>query len=291
MSENKIESLELIESKIYTIRGIQVMLDKDLAAFYRVKPIRLREQVKRNSKRFPSDFMFQLTKEEADHMVSQNAIPSRKHLGGSLPYVFTEQGVGALSAVLTSDRAVDVGIQIMRAFIAMRRFIISNARLFQRLDTLEIKQIETDKKLAQVLDVIESKDVQPRQGIFYNGQVFDAYAFACDLVRRAKKSIILIDNYVDDSVLTLLSKRKTDVAATIYTKSISKQLQLDLKKQNAQYPAIAIKTFKIAHDRFLIIDEKEIYHIGASLKDLGKKWFAFSKFEVGAVEMLKKLKS
>ena len=291
MSENKIESLELIESKIYTIRGIQVMLDKDLAAFYRVKPIRLREQVKRNKKRFPPDFMFQLTEEEADHMVSQNAIPSRKHLGGSLPYVFTEQGVGALSAVLTSDRAVEVGIQIMRAFIAMRRFIISNARLFQRLDTLEIKQIDTDKKLAQVLDVIERKEVQPRQGIFYNGQVFDAYAFACDLVRRAKKSIIMIDNYVDDSVLTLLSKRKTDVAATIYTKSISKQLQLDLKKHNAQYPAIAIKTFKIAHDRFLIIDEKEIYHIGASLKDLGKKWFGFSKFEVGAVEMLKKLKS
>ncbi len=234
MSENKIESLELIESKIYTIRGIQVMLDKDLAAFYRVKPIRLREQVKRNKKRFPPDFMFQLTEEEADHMVSQNAIPSRKHLGGSLPYVFTEQGVGALSAVLTSDRAVEVGIQIMRAFIAMRRFIISNAGIFQRIDTLELKQIETDKKLAQVLDVIERKEVQPRQGIFYNGQVFDAYSFVCDLVRRAKKSIILIDNYVDDSVLTLLSKRKTDVAATIYTKSISKQLQLDLKKHNAQ---------------------------------------------------------
>ncbi len=282
---------ENIQKLIFTIRGTQVMLDKDLAAFYKVKPIRLREQVKRNKKRFPPDFMFQLTEEEADQMVSQNAIPSRKHLGGSLPYVFTEQGVGALSAVLTSDRAVEVGIQIMRAFVAMRRFIISNAGIFQRLDTLELKQIETDNKLTQVLDVIESKDVQPRQGIFYNGQVFDAYTFTCDLVRRAKKSIVLIDNYVDDSVLTLLSKRKSDVAVTIHTKSISKQLQLDLKKHNEQYPSITVKTFKNSHDRFLIIDEKEIFHMGASLKDLGKKWFAFSKFEIGAVEMLKKLKN
>ncbi|MBN1903653.1 MAG: ORF6N domain-containing protein [Deltaproteobacteria bacterium] len=289
MGENKIESLELIESKIYTVRGIQVMLDKDLAVFYQVKPIRLREQVKRNAKRFPSDFMFQLTEEEIDYMVSQNAIPSRKHLGGSLPYVFTEQGVGALSAVLTSDRAIEVGIQIMRAFVAMRRFLISNAGLFQRIDILELKQIETDNKLDQVLDVIESKEIQPRQGIFYNGQVFDAFSFACDLIRGAEKSVILIDNYVDDSVLTLLSKRTSGIPATIYTKTISKQLALDLIKHNEQYPPITIKTFKYAHDRFIIIDEKEIYHLGASLKDLGKKWFAFSRFDFGVVEMLKKL--
>ncbi len=283
---------DAIRAKIYLIRDQQVMMDKDIAALYEVKPIRLREQVQRNIERFPDDFMFQLSEVEVDFMVSQNAIPSRKHLGGSLPYVFTEQGVASLSGVLKSAKAAEIHVRIMRAFVEMRKFIQHNANIFARLDLVERRQIafesETDRNFEKLFQALEANE-PPRQGIFYNGQVYDAYAFVADLIRKAKKSLILIDNYIDDSVLTLLSKRNNGVSVTIYTKAISKQLALDLKKHNEQYPPIAIETFKEAHDRFLIIDEQEIYHIGASLKDLGKKWVAFSKFETGAVEMLKKL--
>ncbi len=289
MSRNELIKPEEILSRIYTVRGAQVMLDKDLAVFYDVKPIRLREQVKRNIKRFPPDFMFQLTEDEVEFMVSQNAIPSKQYLGGSLPYVFTEQGVATISAVLTSDRAIEVNIQIMRAFVAMRRFMLSNAQVFQRLDTLELKQIETDHKIDKMLTAIESKDIQPKQGIFFDGQVFDAYLFVSELIRSAKKSIILIDNYIDDTVLTLFSKRKKGVSVMILTQKISKQLELDVKKFNEQYPPVEIKEFAISHDRFLIIDDTTVYHFGASLKDLGKKWFAFSKMDIGAVEMLGRL--
>ena len=287
MSDNSLITLEPIEKKIYTIRGIQIMLDRDLASFYEVKPIRLREQVKRNINRFPPDFMFQLTDDEVDFMVSQNAIPSRQHLGGTLPYVFTEHGVAAISSVLTSERAVEVGIQIIRAFVSMRRFIIANALIFQRLDTLEIKQIETDQKLNSVLNAIESKEVQPKQGIFYDGQVFDAYKFVSDLIKTAKESIFLIDNYIDESVLTLFTKRKTNISFTILTKNISAKLELDVKKFNEQYPPLTLREFDKAHDRFLIIDETTVYHFGASLKDIGKKWFAFSKMDISAMDVLK----
>jgi len=204
--------IEDIQNRIYTIRDVQVMLDRDLAVFYGVKPIRLREQVKRNIKRFPSDFMFQLTEAEIDLMVSQNAIPSKQHLGGSLPFVFTEQGVATISAVLTSERAIEVNIKIMRAFVAMRRFIASNARVFQRLDTVEKRQIKhkakTDQKFEQIFNAIEKRSIKPKQGVFFDGQIFDAYKFISDLIRRAKISIIIIDNYIDDSVLLLLTKRK-----------------------------------------------------------------------------------
>ncbi|MBI3584829.1 MAG: ORF6N domain-containing protein [Nitrospinae bacterium] len=291
MSGNELIKPEEIHNRIYTVRGVQVMLDKDLAAFYDVKPIRLREQVKRNIKRFPPDFMFQLTEDEVEFMVSQNAIPSKKYLGGSLPYVFTEQGVATISAVLTSDRAIEVNIQIMRAFVAMRRFMLSNAQVFQRLDTLELKQIETDHKIDKVLSAIESKDIQPKQGIFFDGQVFDAYQFVSDIIRTARKSIMLIDNYVDDTVLTLFSKRKKGVSLTILTKTISKQLELDVKKYNQQFHATEVREFGNSHDRFLIIDDITVYHFGASLKDLGKKWFAFSKMDIGAVQILARLES
>ncbi|MFT3751588.1 MAG: ORF6N domain-containing protein [Paludibacter sp.] len=279
-----------IQSKIYSIRGVQVMLDRDLAQIYGVKPIRLREQVKRNFKRFPSDFMFQLTENEVDYMVSQNAIPSRKHLGGSLPWVFTEQGVSNLSSVLNSDQAIETNILIMRAFVEMRKFILNNGQLFQRLEGLEMKQIETDKRIDQILDALQSETAKPKQGIFYNGQIFDAYLFISDLIKSAKQSLVLIDNYVDESVLILLSKRNADVKATIYIQNISKQLLLDVEKHNRQYPPIQVLEFKQSHDRFLIIDNRETYHFGASLKDLGKKWFAFSKFEKEALEMLAKTK-
>jgi len=294
MSGNKLIKNEEIQNRIYTLRDVQVMLDKDLAIFYGVKPIRLREQVKRNIKRFPSDFMFQLTEEEVDFMVSQNAIPSRQYLGGSLPFVFTEQGVATISSVLTSERAIEVNIQIMRAFVAMRRFIASNAKIFQRLDTVERKQIEykveSDLKFERIFNAIEKRSIKSKQGIFFEGQVFDAYQFMSDLIRTADKSIILIDNYVDDTVLTLFSKRKKGVLLTVLTKTVTKQLELDVKKYNEQFPKAEVKKFSISHDRFVIIDNSTVYHVGASLKDLGKKWFAFSKMDIGAFEMLTRLK-
>lgn len=293
MAENAIIKKVDIESRIYTIRTVQVMLDKDLAVFYGVKPIRLREQVKRNIQRFPADFMFQLTKEEVELMVSQNAIPSKQSLGGSMPYVFTELGVASISSVLTSERAIAVNIQIMRAFVAMRRFIAANAEVFQRLGAVERKQIEhkveADQKFEQIFNAIEERSIKPKQGIFFDGQIFDAYQFVSDLIRTARKSIIVIDNYIDDGVLTVLSKANKKVQITILTKTISQQLALDVKKYNEQYPAIMIKEFYNSHDRFLIIDGKTVYHFGASLKDLGKKWFAFSKFDKDAFKLLERL--
>jgi hypothetical protein len=301
MSERDLLAIQNLQEMIFTVRGVQVMLDSDLAVVYGVENKRLNEQVKRNVKRFPDSFRFQLTQEELDELVvncdrsslkSQFATSSGHGGRRYLPYVFTEQGVSMLSAVLRSDTAIKVSIQIINAFVDMRRFFQHNANLFARLDSVERRQIafesETEKNFEKVFQALESEEL-PHQGIFYDGQVYDAYTFIADLIRKAKKSLILIDNYVDDSVLTLLSKRKKGVGATIYTKSISKQLALDLNKHNDQYPLITIEVLKEAHDRFLIIDETEIYHIGASLKDLGKKWFAFSKFNSGAVEMLLKL--
>ncbi len=283
--------LEAIGSRIFLIRDTQVMLDRDLAEFYEVKPIRLREQVKRNADRFPSDFMFQLTDAEVDAMVSQSAIPSRQHLGGALPYAFTEQGVAALSGVLRSDRAVEVGIQIARAFVAMRRLLITHSRVFQRLEAVEHKQLETDKKLEIVLEALETgSEKSLRQGIFYDGQIFDAYAFVADLIRSAKKSLVLIDNYLDDSVLTLLCKRQPEVTATLYTRKLTKVFQLDLDKHNAQYPPVTVKTMTGFHDRFLLIDDQELYHLGASLKDLGKQCFAFSQMDDFVEELKVKIK-
>ncbi len=199
-----------------------------------------------------------------------------------------------LSAVLRSETAVKVSIQIMNAFVQMRRFMHDNAQVFVRLESVERRQhlleFETEKNFEKVFQALERQDKPPEQGIFYAGQVYDAWQFASELVRQAKTSLVLIDNWLDDSVLTLLSKRSEDVSCTIYTKTISKQLALDLEKHNQQYTPIVIKEFSDAHDRFLLIDGTEIYHIGASLKDLGKKWIGFSRFETGAIEMLEKLK-
>ncbi len=295
MSNAEIVSLAIapgsIGSRIFLIRDMHVMLDRDLAEFYEVIPIRLREQVKRNAVRFPSDFMFQLTDAEIDIMVSQSAIPSRQHLGGALPYAFTEQGVAALAGVLRSNRAVEVSIQIARAFVAMRRLLVTHSRVFQRLDAVENKQIETDKKLENVLEALETGAARTlRQGIFYNGQIFDAYAFVAGLVRSAKQSLVLIDNYLDDSVLTLLCKRQPEVAATLYTRKLTKTFQLDLDKHNAQYPPVIVKSLTGFHDRFLLIDDQDLYHLGASLKDLGKQCFAFSRMDDFARELLLKIK-
>lgn len=294
MNEIAIIDEHNIQNKIYTLRGLQVMLDRDLAELYGVESKRLNEQVKRNLNRFPEHFRFQLTQDERDELVANcDRFHTLKH-STSLPYAFTEQGVSMLSAVLKSDTAVEISIKIIDSFVMMRRIVSNNALLFQRLDRLESVQIEhkieSDKKFDQLFNAIESKEFKPDHGIFYENQIFDAYVFASDLIKSAKRSIVLIDNYVDESVLVLLSKRADGCRATIYTKTITSQLSLDLKKHNAQYPPIEVKEFSASHDRFLILDEEEIYHIGASLKDLGKKWFAFSKFEKGSVEMLGRLK-
>lgn len=275
-----------IEKMIFTIRGVQVMLDSDLAMLYGVETKRLKEQVKRNINRFPEDFMFQLTLDEAKSLRSQIATlnTGRGHNLKYLPYVFTENGVAMLSSVLRSPTAIEVNIRIMRAFTAMRHFLVSNAAVFQRIENLEQHQIATDQRIDHVFQLLESGQ-QPQQGIFFDGQVFDAYSFACDLVRSAKKRIVLLDNYVDDTVLTLLDKRKKDVEAEIYTKTISKQLSLDIAKHNAQYRPITVTPFDRTHDRFLCIDNT-VYHIGASLKDLGKKWFAFSKLGIFSSDLL-----
>jgi len=284
---------ENIANKIYTIRRVQVILDRDLAELYGVETKRLNEQVRRNIARFPEDFMYQLTENEKNELVAKCDHLKSLKFSYQMPHVFTEQGVAALSGVLKSKRAIEVNIQIMRAFVAMRRFISKNAEIFTRLDGVEKKQLEyrikTDKKFEKVFEAIENKEFVKKQGIFFEGLIFDAYKFISDLIRSAKKSIILIDNYVDDSVLTLFSKREKNVSVEIYTKNITKQLRLDLNKYNSQYGKIEIKELKHSHDRFMIIDNKNVYHIGASLKDLGKKWFAFSRFDKAAFRLLDRL--
>ncbi len=280
-----------VESLIRVIRGQQVMLDRDLAELYGVETRRLNEQVKRNIERFPEDFMFQLTSNEFDNLKSQIAISS---WGGvrKLPYAFTEQGVAMLSGVLKSSTAVEANIRIMRAFVSMRHFMVNNAAIFQRLETIEFNQLESNKVQAKILAHQEVQDhrideifrrldegmYKPKQGIFFDNQIYDAYSFVSELVKSARQRIILIDNYVDESVLTLLDKREDIVSAIIYTQQISRQLRLDVDRHNSQYPPIEISVFRRSHDRFLCIDDT-VYHVGASIKDLGKKWFAFSKME------------
>ena len=281
---------ENIESLIHVVRDKQVMLDRDLAALYGIETKVLNQAVKRNAERFPDDFMFQLTKDEA--LFTRSQFVTMKSGRGSnikyLPFAFTESGIAMLSSVLRSPTAIEVNIRIMRAFVAMRHFLANNAQVFQRLANIEYHQIETDRRIDEVFKRLDA-NTQPQQGIFYDGQVFDAYQFVCDLVRKAMKSIVLIDNYVDDTVLTLLDKRADNVTATIYTQHISQQLQLDINRHNTQYPAINVEHFNRAHDRFLLIDD-EVYHIGASIKDLGKKWFAFTLMQdITTTELINKI--
>ena len=228
IEKNELVRLDDIKSRIFTIRGVQVMLDRDLAELYGVETRALKQSARRNKDRFPSDFMFELKSEEVDSLVSQFVIPSIKHLGGAKPFVFTEQGVAMLSAVLKSEIAVNISIKIMRAFTLMRKHLSVNTQLFQKIENIEktqfLYQIETDKKFESVFTALESKQLQPKQGVFFDGQIFDAHRFVSDLVRSAERSIVLIDNFVDD--------------------------------------------------------------IGASLKDLGKKWFAFSKMELSTAHKL-----
>ncbi len=265
----------MIENSIFTLRGIQVVIDKDIATLYGVETKYLNQAVKRNADRFPLSFRFQISEAEFEELVTNcDRFKTLKH-SSSRPYAFTEQGVAMLSAVLHSPSAIQISVKIIDAFVRLRHFVTKNADVFRRLDRLEIKQLESDMKINRVMSLMEKQSVMPNQGIFYDGQIFDAYLFVSKLIKGAAKEIVLIDNYIDETVLTLLDKRESEVSATIYTKAIDRQLRLDLQRHNEQYSPIDVRLFGKAHDRFLIIDDS-VYHIGASLKDLGKKWFAFS---------------
>ncbi len=292
MEENNlIIDLIKIEKRIFRIRGKQVMIDSHLAELFKVEVKALNQGVKRNMDRFPETFRFQITKIEFENLRSQFVTSSFEHGGRRyLPFVYTEQGVAMLSAVLKSEIAVNVSIQIIDAFVEMRKALNQNNLIDFRIDKLEQKQLVTDEKFDKLFKALENKELKPDSGIFFDGQIFDAYYFVSEIIRKANKSIILIDNYVDDSVLTLLSKRKDGVKIILYTKTISNQLKLDSAKFTSQFDNLEIKLLNEAHDRFIIIDEKELYHIGASLKDLGKKWFAFSKMHSECWKVLSKLK-
>ena len=267
-----------IQDMIYTFRGKQVMIDRDLASLYQVQTKRLNEQVKRNSGRFPAEFCFKLSDKEKDELVANcDRFKTLKH-SSSNPYAFTEQGIAMLSAVLKSDIAVEVSIKIMNSFVEMRKFLLSNKEMFARLDRVELKQLETDQKLEKVFNYIAT-NTEVKQNIFFDGQIYDAFSFIVGLVQKAKKEIILIDNYVDVHTLNILCKKDKGVDIIVATAGKGSLSTKDITKFNAQYPKLLVKTTTDFHDRFLIIDKTEVYHIGASIKDAGKKSFGITKIE------------
>ena len=272
-----------ITNLIYTIRGKQVMLDSDLASLYQVETKYLNRQRSRNADRFPEDFCFQLTKEEYEVLRCQKVTSKNEEGSGGrryMPYMFTEQGIAMLSAVLKSGIATKVSINIMRAFVEMRKFVVSNREMFARLDRVELKQLETDKKLEEVFNYIAS-NTEVKQKIFFDGQIYDAFSFIADLIGKAQGKLILIDNYVDVNTLNILCKKNIGVDVLIATSGKGNLTTKDINKFNAQYPRLSVKTTTDFHDRFLIIDDKEGYFIGASIKDAGKKSFAITKIEDG----------
>lgn len=275
-----------IENKILLIRNEQVMIDRDLAELYGIETKRLNEAVKRNIERFPADFMFSLNEMEKNELVANcDRFAVLKH-SSTMPNAFTEQGVAMLSSVLKSKTAVEINIQIMRAFIAMRRFLRSNAEIFAELKHLRQQQINSDKRIDELFSKMEKYAIDDMQGIFFQGQIFDAYAKFEQFIQSANKEIILIDNYVDLSVLQRLAKKQKKVNVIIYTDKKTKLTQQDIQKFNAQYPNLTLKYTNKMHDRFMIIDGKTLYHIGASLKDLGKKCFAFEILDASIIHAI-----
>ena len=270
-----------IQNLVYTIRGQQVMLDSDLADLYGYEVKRLNEQVRRNINRFPSDFMFQLTQDEAENLKSQNATSS---WGGKrkLPYVFTEQGIYMLATVLRGELAEKQSIYIMRAFREMRHFIANNTWMFERIRGVELKQLEyqkqSEEKFTQIFDYI-SEHEESMQKIFFNGQIFDAFSLFTTLINQAEQQIILVDGYVDVATLNILAKKKAGVTVIIYTFPGTKITKKDIDAFNAQYPMLTVEHTTVFHDRFLILDSRTGYHIGASLKDAGQKCFGINKIE------------
>ena len=286
-----------IKSRIFTIRGVQVMLDRDLAELYGVETRRLNEQVRRNIERFPDGFMFQLTDVEFADWKSQIAISNWKSQIATSnsfkmglrhrPYAFTEHGVTMLASVLKSKTAAQVSIRVVKAFVAMRRFILSNAEVFQRIDLVEKRQISTDAKVDAILERLDNSE-RPVQGVFFDGQLWDACSLVEKLVARAKKRIVLIDNWVGPGTLDILAKKRKGVAACIVTSPRGNKLaDSDVAKFNEQYSSLTVTMSAAFHDRFLILDEDEIYLIGASLKDLGKKCFAFARLDAANIATIK----
>ena len=278
-----------IENKIYIIRGQQVMIDRDIAQLYGVETRVLNQAVKRNEDRFPEEFCFQLDDSEFENWISQIVISNSEKMGlRKKPYAFTEQGVAMLSAVLKSETAVKMSIQIMKAFVAMRKFMLLNAQVFQRLDNIEKHQLTTDNKIEELFDRMDKYKIEDKQGIFFQGQIFDAYSKFESFIAQAKTEIILIDGYVDLTVLDRLAKKKKNVTVEIYTDAKTKLTAQDVQKFNAQYPQLNLNYTSKMHDRFLIIDKKTLYHIGASLKDLGKKCFAFEVLDASLIPTILK---
>lgn len=274
----------VIRDLIYTVRGTQVMLDSDLARLYGVETKVFNQAVRRNIKRFPERFRFQLTKEEAESLRSQIVTSNSVGRGGRryLPYVFTEAGVSMLSAVLRSDTAIEMSIKIMDAFVEMRHFIANNAAMFEQIRAVELRQLEyqrsTDERFERVFDYMETREA-PRQKVFFSGQVWDAFELLVSLVRRAEREIVLVDGYVDAGTLNILAKKNDGVAVTVWTNPRTRLTGRDVETFNAQHPSLEVRHTAAFHDRFLILDSAEGYLVGASLKDAGKRGFAISRIE------------
>ena len=283
-----------IKSMIYTIRGKQVILDSDVANLYEYSTKNINKAMKRNIERFPEDFCFQLTEEEFQNLRfhfgtlnkrTNNGEATRKYL----PYVYTEQGIAMLSGLLKNEIAINVSISIMRAFVEMRKFLTNNGQVFERLTNVEYKLLEYDKKFDEVFKQLQN-DENIKQKIFFDGQIYDAYNLIIKLVKKAKEKILIIDNYIDDTILEMLAKKNKNVKVIILTSEKSNISKLDIQKFNKEYAVLEIAKTDKFHDRFVLIDNKELYHVGASLKDLGKKCFAISKIEdINSIQDLKTL--
>lgn len=275
-------SNEEIKNLIYTIRGKQVMLDSDVARLYHYETKNINKAVKRNIDRFPEEFCFQLTENEFQTLRFQigTSKQNEEFRGGRryLPYVFTEQGIAMLAGVLKNDIAVKVSISIIKSFIEMRKFLATNGQLFERLTNVEYKLLEHDKKFDKVFDQLQNEE-NIKQKIFFEGQIYDAYSLIIAIIKKANKKILIIDNYIDDSVLKMLTKKNINVEVVILTSDKSNIQKIDIQKFNKEYPILKIAKTNKFHDRFIVIDNKEMYHLGASIKDLGKKCFGINKIE------------
>ena len=271
-------SSEEIKSLIYTIRGKQVMIDSDVARLYHYETRRINETVKRNIERFPAEFCFQLTSKEYETLKSQIATSNTRGGKQKLPYVFTEKGILMLSGLLKNNVAIEVSIKIVEAFVEMRKFLSSNGQLFERLTNVEYKLLEHDKKFDQLFDQLQEEE-NIKQKIFFEGQIYDAYSLMIDIIKKASKKILIIDNYIDNSILKMLTKKKKNVEVVILTSNKSNIERLYIQKFNKEYPVLKVAKTNKFHDRFIIVDKKEMYHLGASIKDLGKKCFGINKIE------------
>ena len=279
-NELNVVSNEDIKNLIYTIRGKQVMLDSDVAILYNCETKYVNRVVKRNIERFPKEFCFQLTEKEYEFLRCQ--FVTLKNGRGQhrkyMPYAFTEYGITMLASLLTSRIAINVSIKIINTFIEMRNFISSNGNVFERLAYMEYKLLEQDKKFDILFDELQ-KNKKIEQKIFFEGQIWDSYSLIIDIIKSAKEKILIIDNYIDDSVLKMLSKKGKNVEVVLLTSNKTNISKLDIQKFNKQYPVLKVSTSNKFHDRFIIIDNKESYHCGASIKDLGKKCFGINKIE------------